>query len=164
MIHKATLLLGTNLGNRDDNLRMACELISKDLGVLSKQSSIYKTAAWGKIDQPDFLNQVIIIETTRTSQALIKGCLAIEVQMGRIRKHKWGERIIDIDILYFDDEIIYSTNLAIPHPGIPNRRFTLVPLVEIAPNYLHPILNNTHEALLEECNDKSEVELYLGQN
>jgi len=161
---KATILLGTNLGDQESNLGKACELITNQIGPILNQSSVYKTAAWGITDQPDFLNQVIEIETSLIPQVLLEACLSIEDQMGRVRKQKWGERIIDIDILYFDDEIINSSHLTIPHPGIQDRRFTLVPLVEIAANYVHPILRKTHVALLEECNDKSDVELYLAQN
>jgi len=164
MKYKAMLLLGTNLGDKHHNLLAACEFISKDLGLLSNHSSIYKTAAWGKTEQPEFLNQVVEIETAMIPQALLKACLSIEKQMGRLRMQKWGERIIDIDILYFDNEIMSTPELTIPHPGIQHRRFTLTPLAEMAPNYLHPVLHKTHQMLLQDCDDNLEVEVYLTQN
>ncbi len=164
MKHKTTLLLGTNLGDRNQNLKMARELIKKEIGLISRNSSVYETAAWGVTDQADFLNQVVIIETAMAPEVLLKKCLGIEHQMGRVRIRKWDKRFIDIDILYFEDQIIDTKYLTIPHPGIQDRRFTLVPLVEVVPNQLHPILSKTHTLLLEECPDKLTVELYLGQN
>ena len=123
--------LGTNLDNREKNLSSAIELINKQIGTIIKKSSIHKTKAWGKTDQPDFLNMVIKIETKLDPQKLLKQCLSIENELGRIRKEKWGERIIDIDILYFNDLIINDENLKIPHPLIQEREFVLKPLNEI---------------------------------
>jgi len=119
------------LDNREKNLSSAIELINKQIGTIIKKSSIHKTKAWGKTDQPDFLNMVIKIETKLDPQKLLKQCLSIENELGRIRKEKWGERIIDIDILYFNDLIINDENLKIPHPLIQEREFVLKPLNEI---------------------------------
>ena len=123
--------LGTNLSDRHKNLSNAIDLIGKQIGEVIKQSSIHETKAWGKTDQPDFLNMVIQVETTLSPQKLLEKCLSIEDQIGRIRKEKWGPRLIDIDILYYNDLKIEEENLKIPHPFINEREFVLKPLTEI---------------------------------
>jgi 2-amino-4-hydroxy-6-hydroxymethyldihydropteridine diphosphokinase len=161
MNHKAYLLLGSNLGQRETNLQMARSLIENSVGVILQSSKVYESAAWGKEDQPDFLNQVIIIHTSFNPYALLEKLGWIEKSLGRLREVKWGERIIDIDILFYEDEIIKDKALTIPHPGIPNRRFTLIPLNEIAPTLIHPQLDRTVSQLLTECEDKLKVWEYL---
>lgn len=151
------LLLGTNLGNRQENLIQARVSIAAKCGFLLKTSNIYETAAWGKTDQPAFLNQVIALETSLNPKSLLSCVLQIEQELGRVRSEKWGERIIDIDILYYEDTIHHSTDLVIPHPGIAKRRFVLEPLSEIAPDFLHPILLKTSLVLLAECPDELTV-------
>jgi 2-amino-4-hydroxy-6-hydroxymethyldihydropteridine diphosphokinase len=151
------LLLGTNLGNRQENLIQARASIAAKCGSLLKTSNIYETAAWGKTDQPAFLNQVIALETSLTPKNLLSCVLQIEQELGRVRSEKWGERIIDIDILYYEDTIHHSTDLVIPHPGIAERRFVLEPLSEIAPDFLHPIFLKTSLVLLAECKDELAV-------
>ena len=156
----AYLLLGTNLGSRNKNLSAAIDKIGDKSLILSK-SSIYSTAAWGLEDQEDFLNQVVCIETSLNSFELLEDILEVEQKLGRERIQKWGSRLIDIDILYFNDEILETSKLIIPHPHIQNRRFTLVPLVEMIPDYIHPKLKKTNVELLDECLDKLEVRVQV---
>ncbi|MCV9385705.1 2-amino-4-hydroxy-6-hydroxymethyldihydropteridine diphosphokinase [Reichenbachiella ulvae] len=151
------LLLGTNLGEKETNLRRAFESISTEIGPVITSSSIYFTSAWGKQDQDDFLNQVLKVETELPVIEVLRLCLTIEKEHGRVRYERWGTRLIDIDVLYFDDQVVNQSNLIIPHPEIQNRRFTLVPLVEIAADLVHPILQKTQSELLEICPDQLEV-------
>jgi len=150
------LLLGSNMGDKRQQLATAVEKIGSSNSII-KQSCVYETAAWGNTDQPSFYNQVIQIRTDYEPDILLQLLLQIELQMGRERDEKWGERIIDIDILYYDDQIVNTNTLTIPHPEIPNRRFTLVPLVEIAGGFVHPKLNLSQDKLLSVCQDKLEV-------
>lgn len=153
------LLLGTNQGDRDQHLLMARQLIIENIGKIIHFSSCYKTAAWGNTDQPEFYNQVIEVETNFSAQNLLAGILRIEELMGRKRLEKWGPRIIDIDLLFFKNHIINDSTLNLPHPGIPHRRFTLVPLAEIAPEFEHPVLHKNIRTLLTECTDTLPVAL-----
>jgi len=143
------LLLGTNLGDRLSNLEEAITRI----GSVTRRSSVYETGAWGKTEQPEFLNQVIEIKSDLDPRELLQKILDIEIAMGRVRVEKWGTRLIDIDILFYRNEIIDEAELIIPHPQIQNRRFTLEPLNELAPDLEHPILKKTIRQLLDECND-----------
>jgi len=149
--------LGSNLGDRQENLALARQLISEQIGDIVVQSSIYETAAWGLTDQNDFLNQVICVTTKYEASEVLKKVLAVELSMGRVREIKWGIRLIDIDILYYNDAIVMFDNLAVPHPFIHERRFVLAPLAEIAPDFIHPQLKQTNAALLAHCTDTSEV-------
>ena len=159
-MNKVFLLLGSNLGDRAGTLSGAIKLL-EDAGNITGLSSIYQTAAWGKKDQPDFLNQVIIFETSLSAYELMKKLLEIEIKMGRVRTDKWAERTIDIDILYFNEDIIVSEHLKVPHPQIQFRRFTLIPLNETAPDFRHPVLNITSTQMLNRCADKLEVKKLL---
>lgn len=161
MKYKAYLLLGANLGDRATNLQMARSLIENSAGTILMSSSIYESAAWGKEDQPDFLNQVICISTSLNPHALLEKLSWIEISLGRLREVKWGARLIDIDILFYEDLIVEDKVLTIPHPGIPNRRFTLAPLNEITSGFIHPKLNKTVSQLLDECPDKLKVWKYI---
>ena len=153
----AYLLIGGNLGNRKENLLTAISLINEQCGPLTKSSSIYETEAWGKTDQPSFLNQALEISTSLNARQLMRTILKIEKEMGRVRKEKLGPRIIDIDILLFDNEIHDLRFLKVPHPEMQNRRFVLVPIAEIDPTLQHPVLKKTIAELLEECPDNLEV-------
>ena len=123
--------LGTNLGNRHGNLEKCLLLITNHIGRIIKKSSIHETKAWGNTNQADFLNMVIKVDTDLSPQQLLKECMSIEQLIGRIRKEKWGPRIIDIDILYYKNLVIDEINLKIPHPLIQERDFVLVPLQEV---------------------------------
>jgi 2-amino-4-hydroxy-6-hydroxymethyldihydropteridine diphosphokinase len=147
------ILLGTNLGDRRANLFQAIDLLSCFVGDVVKESSIYETAPWGVSNQPNYFNQVIQFETDLDAEELLLTTQQIEEKMGREDKGKMLPRVIDIDILYIDNQIVNKSNLKIPHPEIPNRRFTLIPLVEIAPNFVHPALQKTNTDLLKLCKD-----------
>lgn len=151
------LLLGSNLGDRSEHLATARALIESKAGKIIKTSAIYQTAAWGKTDQPDFYNQVIEIETILSPDDLLKTTLGIEVDMGRVRTETWGARTIDIDILLYSDIIVEHEHLIIPHPRMNNRKFTLIPLAEIAPGVIHPITQKTIRELLAICTDDLNV-------
>lgn len=157
IMRTAHLLIGGNLGNRKENLSKAVSLINEQCGSLTRSSSIYETEAWGNTDQPSFLNQALEISTSLSALQLMRKVLKIEEEMGRVRIEKLGPRIIDIDILLFENEIHDLRFLKIPHPEMQNRRFVLVPLAELNPNLQHPVLKKTIAELLEECPDNLEV-------
>lgn len=152
--------IGGNLGERLQNLSTARKFISQDIGKIEKASQVYQTQAWGKKDQNDFLNQVLKISTKQCAAKCIELCLSIEKKMGRVRKEKWEARLIDIDILFFNKEIIQQKKLIVPHPEIQNRKFVLVPLAEIAAHYIHPLLRKKVATLLQNCSDPSFVEIF----
>jgi 2-amino-4-hydroxy-6-hydroxymethyldihydropteridine diphosphokinase len=151
------LLLGSNLGDRKKNLSTARDAIEISVGDVLKASSIYETGAWGKTNQPDFLNQALKVQTTLSPQDLLSEILKIELTMGRRREVHWGERTIDIDILLYETVIISLASLTIPHPQLQNRRFALEPLAEIGGDAIHPALGLTTQKLLEKCSDALEV-------
>ncbi|HZI54556.1 MAG TPA: 2-amino-4-hydroxy-6-hydroxymethyldihydropteridine diphosphokinase [Chitinophagaceae bacterium] len=152
-MNKVYLSIGGNMGNREAALAKACKLIGEQCGELTSISSLYETAAWGKNDQPAFLNQVLEINSELEPGQLLKQILKIEKEIGRIRKEKYGPRSIDIDILFFNNETHDHPSLTIPHPEIQYRRFVLVPMNEIAPALVHPVLKKAITELLEECPD-----------
>jgi 2-amino-4-hydroxy-6-hydroxymethyldihydropteridine diphosphokinase len=156
-MNKAYLLIGGNTGDRRGFLQKATDLLESEAGYIIKKSSVYETAAWGKTDQPAFLNQALLLHTSFSAPQLMTLILETEEKMGRIRTEKYASRIIDIDILLFNNEIIESTHVHVPHPQLQYRRFALLPLKEIAPRYKHPVLQKTITQLLKECPDKLEV-------
>ena len=137
------LLLGSNLGNRKEILDKAIELIIQKIGVIVSQSKDYETKPWGVTDQPDFLNLAITIHTKLKPLEILEQTQAIENQLGRVRKEKWGARLIDIDLMFYGNEIIDEPNLKVPHPLMQERDFALIPLAEIAPDFVHPVLGKT---------------------
>ncbi len=159
-MNKAYLLTGGNLGNREQNLSTARTLISEKCGSIVAASALYETAAWGNTEQPAFLNQAVELSTPLLARQLIRKLLKIEKQMGRVREEKYGPRIIDIDMLLFNEEKHNYSFLKLPHPEMQHRRFALLPLAEIAPAVLHPVLKKTISELLHECKDELEVKKY----
>lgn len=154
----AYLLLGGNLGDREDNLRKAIALIAENIGSVVSISALYETAAWGKTDQPSFLNQAVAVETNFTAIEVLNKALEIEKVLGRVRKDKWGERLIDIDLILYGNEVIDIENkLQVPHPHMQERRFVMAPLAEIAPGVVHPILGKTILDIFENITDKLDV-------
>lgn len=156
-MNKAYLLIGGNMGDRLANLKEVIILLNEAAGSIEQASSIYETAPWGNTQQDSFLNQALLIATSHDANELLKIALGIEAKMGRIRSIPMGPRTMDIDIIYFNNEIIETAQLTIPHPHLNKRNFVLVPLVEIAPNFVHPILNKSNSTILAECTDESLV-------
>jgi 2-amino-4-hydroxy-6-hydroxymethyldihydropteridine diphosphokinase len=159
-MNKIHLLLGSNIGNSKACLTKATKQIEKNIGSITRQSSLYSTAPWGNTRQPYFLNQVIIVETALTALQTMQTILNIEKKMGRVRTVKNAPRIIDIDILFFNKEIIALPELTVPHPHLQNRRFVLVPLNQLSPNLKHPVLKKTVHQLLMHCPDKLNVKKF----
>jgi 2-amino-4-hydroxy-6-hydroxymethyldihydropteridine diphosphokinase len=159
-MNKTYLLLGSNIGKSQQQLATAIQIIKKNIGKITRHSKLYVTAAWGNTDQPDFLNQVIIVETKLDALQTMKTILSIEKEMGRIRTVKNAPRVIDIDILFFNKEIIKQQNLVVPHPQIQNRRFVLIPLNELSPNFIHPVFQQSIHYLLKNCKDDLDVKKF----
>ncbi|TAF66183.1 MAG: 2-amino-4-hydroxy-6-hydroxymethyldihydropteridine diphosphokinase [Cytophagales bacterium] len=153
------LLLGSNVGDRAYYLTKALEELQQRVGKLLVASSVYATAPWGIQEQPIFLNQVLVLEGAPPPLKLLEITQAIEKDLAIPKTVRWGERMLDIDILYLDELIFQTEHLQIPHPQIAYRRFTLVPLCEILPNFLHPTLQKSHLELLTDCPDQLSVEL-----
>jgi 2-amino-4-hydroxy-6-hydroxymethyldihydropteridine diphosphokinase len=152
-MNQVYLLTGGNMGNRQNYLSKAALAIEKNCGSVVRRSMLYETAAWGMEKQEPFLNQVLELHTKLGACELLSCLLSIEEGLGRKRKEKYGPRLIDIDILFFNDEIINTEGLEIPHPRMAQRRFVLEPLAELAPGKVHPVLKKTVSALLKSCND-----------
>lgn len=151
------LLLGGNLGDRLNYIFEAIAEIKKCIGDVTKSSSLYQTKAWGVQTQADFLNQALEIRTDLLPSDLLANTQAIENKLGRTRLEMWGERTMDIDILFYNYDIVNLENLIIPHPLIHLRKFVLIPLAEIAPDFIHPVLKKSINLLNSECGDDLEV-------
>ncbi len=159
-MNKVYLLTGGNVGNRQDYLEHAAGEIEAGLGKIVKKSALYETAAWGKTDQGPFLNQALELHTGMDAVSLMKQLLSIEEKMGRRRTEKYGPRTIDIDILLFNHDIIDTDFITVPHPQLPHRMFALLPLDEIAANYLHPVLHITIRQMKNACTDTLPVKKF----
>lgn len=155
-IHRVYLSLGTNMGDKIKNLKTAIKKIDElENTEVVKTSSLRETKPFGYIEQDNFLNACLEVKTLLTPQEFLEAILNIELEMGRVREFKWGPRIIDIDILFYDKEIIEQDNLAVPHPWICEREFVLEPLSQIAPNFIHPLENKTVSMLYRKLKEKN---------
>jgi 2-amino-4-hydroxy-6-hydroxymethyldihydropteridine diphosphokinase len=153
--------IGSNLGNREYNMQQAVEHIEKHVGAVRMTSAIYETEPWGFQSDDAFLNMVIAVETQMSPQALLSEILYIESLLGRVRTEgQYTSRIIDIDILLYDDMVLSEPDLTIPHPLLHERKFVLIPLCEVASEMIHPVLKKTFRELLEECKDSSNVKYF----
>lgn len=153
------LIIGGNIGDRLSLISQAKQLLNEKIGKVGLISSLYETEAWGGVSKGNYLNQIVALESELSAEEVLDKALQIEKALGRQRDIKWGNRTMDIDILYDGDQIIDTPHLKIPHPYLHLRRFVLVPLVEIAPDFIHPILKSTSTLLLENCEDNSIVNL-----
>ena len=160
-MNKVFLQLGSNIEPRKIFLSDAINLIKSTIGKISKISKVYESTPWGVDNQMNYLNQIIVIDSLFNENELLDKILEIEKNMGRIRIEKWGERIIDIDILFYNNEIIEKANLCIPHKHLHRRKFVLKPLNEVASDFIHPKYRLTISELLEKCEDLEIVEEYV---
>ncbi|MCA1066553.1 2-amino-4-hydroxy-6-hydroxymethyldihydropteridine diphosphokinase [Rossellomorea sp. AcN35-11] len=160
-MNTAYISLGSNIGTREGYLEKAINILGSHGKIeVTKRSSIYETDPVGFTEQGEFLNMVIEIRTSLSPETLLHQCLQVEVDLGREREFKWGPRIIDLDILLYDDKMIESENLLIPHPRMQERAFVLVPLIEVAPNLEHPSIHAPLVDFLDEIPDKEGVRLW----
>jgi 2-amino-4-hydroxy-6-hydroxymethyldihydropteridine diphosphokinase len=156
-LKKIYLLIGSNMGDRKQYLNQAKDLIQKNIGKIRKQSRLYETQAWGNTNQPDFLNQALLVDTPQLPHDILKNILKIETEMGRVRTEKWAERLIDIDILLIDNQVINTKDLTVPHPQLHERNFALIPLMEIGGDVEHPVFNKTIDEVYDACKDPLDV-------
>lgn len=157
------LSLGSNLGNREENLNQAIQLIRQNISTNLSISNIYETEPWGNLNQAGFLNLILKIENSSLfPHEVLEKIQKIEIELGRVRVEKWGERCIDIDIIYFNDLVLDDTQLVIPHPFVQERKFVLVPLADVAPDWVHPVLQKTTLQMLQDCPDSGWIKVYEG--
>ena len=157
MSNQAYISLGGNVGNTQEIFQKALEEIYQHIGKITKKSSLYQTAAWGNTQQNDFINQVICINTLSSAHDLLDSLLTIEIKLDRVREEIWGPRTLDLDILYFNQEIIESPTLIVPHQRIKERKFILIPMNEIASDHVDPVSNQPVAQLLANCIDELAV-------
>ncbi|MCH6235524.1 2-amino-4-hydroxy-6-hydroxymethyldihydropteridine diphosphokinase [Cognataquiflexum rubidum] len=160
-MNQVVFILGGNLGDRLRLIEGSVELMVSHFGPITRKSSIFETGAWGGKSNGNYLNQVLVFNTSFFPEEILDVILEIELKMGRTRGEKWGDRTMDIDILYFGNEKFQSERLTIPHPFLQERRFVLEPLAETLPDFVHPVLYKTNRELLENCWDKSSVKIYI---
>lgn len=161
MDHVVFLALGSNMGNRLANLKAAISNLTPQMAVKNR-SSVYETPPWGFTEQARFLNQVVMVKTYLKPQALLDHLKRLETALGRVPNFQNGPRLIDIDILFYDDLVLDTPPLVIPHPRLHDRAFVLVPLAEIAPDFVHPVLVRPIHKLLDNV-DRSEIYLFKGK-
>ncbi len=154
------LITGSNQGERWTILNTAKKALLERVGAIVNESAIYETAPWGKTDQPAFLNQVLHLQTELPPTELLNVCLTIEHEHGRRRRQQWEARTLDIDVLFYANEVIIEEGLIVPHPHLHERRFVLEPLNSLAPDWVHPVLNLPVRQLLEFCEDKLPVQVF----
>lgn len=147
------LSLGSNIGRRADNLRFAIEELSRSLSGI-RLSRIYRTQAYGVTNQPDFINLALQAECSLSPQELLSEIARIELQAGRKRTLRWGPRTLDIDILFYGDHVMHTPDLTLPHPDLQNRDFVLLPMMDLAPEWFHPVLKKTIRELYGELQRK----------
>ena len=158
----AYLCLGGNLGDRESSIKTAISKIGQEAGNVSSVSKIYETEAWGVTNQNAYLNLCIELKTELDPESLISALLKIEHDLGRERNlyHTYEPRIIDIDVLFYNDMVLEFNHLTVPHPRLHLRKFVLIPLNDVASSFMHPVFRKTVSELLEECPDNSEVKLF----
>ena len=159
-LEKIYLHTGSNLGRKEEHLKQARQQIEKSIGPILAQSGLFETEAWGHTDQPSFVNQALEVMTLLSPEELMNQILDIEMEMGRIRNQKWAPRLIDIDVIFFGDKVIKTENLTVPHPFMHKRNFVLVPLLEIAGDFIHPQLKMSVKTLFEHSEDPLNVKAY----
>ena len=161
-IEKAVILLGSDIESRKGYIDKAVAILNQEVGTLVNESSFYESEPWGFESDTIFLNKVIVLKSTLAAGEMLRTCLDIEKRLGRKRKQGKGysSRTIDIDILYLNNRIIKEDDLIVPHPRLHERRFTLLPLTEVLPDFIHPVLKKTQRELLESCQDHSRVVVF----
>lgn len=155
--HRAVLLLGGNLGDSLNIFVSAENLLERNSGSIIARSPVYLSEPWGNTNQPVFMNQALLLATPLPPVFLLQRMLDIEKALGRIRKERWGPRIIDIDLLCYGNKVYQSEFLTLPHPALPERRFALLPMSKVAANWRHPVLGETSLQLLHACKDPLRV-------
>ena len=158
-MNKVVVLLGSNLGNSKLLFQRGLNLLVEKLGKLISKSGLYESPPWGFEHENNFLNQVLVLETIYSAEDVLKVCLQIETNLGRVRKKQTGysARVIDIDLLFVNDEVFETETLVLPHPRLHLRKFTLLPLVDLMPDFIHPRLQKDMQYLLANCKDNSIV-------
>jgi 2-amino-4-hydroxy-6-hydroxymethyldihydropteridine diphosphokinase len=162
-LQEVGVLLGTNMGNRYQNLTKARAFLEQEWGAALRASAIYETAAWGGVSSAAYLNQLLVFESNQAAHDLLAFCLAVEARLGRTRELRWGDRVIDIDILFYGQQQVQQPELVIPHPRMTERAFVLQPLVEVAAGWQHPVLKLSATALMAQCSDTLEVKIWEGE-
>lgn len=159
-MEKLVLIIGGNLGNRLLLIEKTVDLLIQVFGLPNKASSVYESSPWGGNSSGNFLNQVLVFYTDLNPEKVLSHIQEIEKSLGRQRDLKWGNRTMDIDILYYGEKVISSEYLQIPHPFIADRKFVLEPLTEILPDFIHPVLKVSNKQMNMDCQDQSEITVY----
>lgn len=160
-MHTAFIGSGSNLGQREEQLQLARRWIEAEIGSLIRASAIYQTSPWGGIEQPDYLNQVWQIRTGLNPFQLMEALLQLEQRANRERIQRWGARTLDLDLLFYEDYRIRTEFLTLPHPRLQDRNFVLVPLAEIAPDWIHPVFGKSMQYLADHSEDEEVVQVYI---